>query len=233
MDTYSVYCDESGHMPTGDQPVMVLGALWCPSTEIRRLSGAMRGIKRAHGLAASMEAKWTKVSPAGFDLYRDMVRLFLDEPHLQFRCIVIREKEKLRHAAYGQDHDTWLYKMYYSMLKVVIKPGAQWRIYLDIKDTRSASKMRGLHDVLCNTIRDFDKSIIARIQTIRSHESELLQLSDILIGAVQSANRSAPKEGAKGRLIEFIRHRTGLSLTSSTWLTEPKFNVFAWTPREE
>jgi len=229
--TYNVYCDESGHL-TNVGKVMVLGALWCPVGDARRLSDRLRELKKTHGHSPAMEAKWTKVSPAGFGFYKQALDLFFEEPALRFRALVVPDKGKLRHEAYNQDHDTWYYKMYYSMLKVIVTPDEHFRLYLDIKDTRSAEKMRKLHEVLCNSVYDFDQTIIERVQTVRSHEVELLQLADLLIGAVQYANRGLQTSPAKESLVRHIRERSRYSLVRSTLLTEKKLNIFCWQPGE-
>ena len=118
------------------------------------------------------------------------------------------------------------------MLKAIFRPNASYRIYLDIKDTRSAPKVRKLQDVLCNNAYDFSREIIQKVQTVRSHEAEQIQLADLLIGAVAYANRNLFGSSAKQRLVEIIRERSGYSLTRSTLYMEDKFNLFRWTARE-
>lgn len=232
MTTYSVYCDESGHLPNDRQPNMVLGALWTPLERVRPLSEELRALKRKHGLSPTFEAKWTKVSPAKWDFYRTMVDFFFDHSELRFRAVAVPDKSKLDHDAFGQDHDTWYYKMYFTALSVIITPDDRFRIYLDIKDTRSAAKMRKLHEVLSNNIHDFDQTVIERIQTVRSHEVELLQLADLLIGAVQHAGRGPLQRSAKDRLVKLVQGRSRNTLLNSTPLAETKFNLFVWEPQE-
>ena len=43
-----------------------------------------------------------------------------------------------------------------------------------LKDTRGAAKVKKLHEVLSNAHYDFSRSIIQRIQLVRSHEVEIL-----------------------------------------------------------
>lgn len=68
--------------------------------------------------------------------------------------------------------------MYWVMLKTLFHPNSQYFVYLDIKDTRSAQKVRTLHDVLSNSQRDFERRVIRRVQMVASHEVEQLQLAD-------------------------------------------------------
>jgi len=233
VTTYNVYCDESGHLANDDQPNMVLGALWTSTPNVRRFADEIRALKKQHGLSPQFEVKWTKVSPGKTDFYLALIDFFFDRPELRFRALVVPDKSKLNHAAFGQDHDTWYYKMYFSLLKAIIARDHKFRIYLDIKDTRSAAKMLKLHEVLSNSVYDFDKRTIERVQTVRSHEVELLQLTDILIGAIQYVGRGAATSTAKQRLVRRIQERTGLTLQKSTLITESKFNLFVWRAQEK
>lgn len=233
--TYNVYCDESCHLEHDGQPVMVLGAVWCPLEKAREIAVRIREIKAAHGLPPTFEIKWTKVSSGKQSFYSDLIGYFFDNPDLHFRALVVADKTKLQHERYGQDHDTWYYKMYFDMLKAIFDPASCYRIYVDIKDTRSAAKIAKLHDVLCNNIYDFydfRRQIIERVQTVRSHEVKLLQLADLLIGAVSYANRGLNSSLAKTALVEIMRARSGYSLTRTNLLREDKVNIFIWQPAE-
>jgi hypothetical protein len=207
---------------------MVLGGVWCPLEKTREIAIRVREIKARHTLPPSFEIKWGKVSPAKVQFYLDLVDYFFDDDDLHFRALVVPDKTKLRHSAFRQSHDDWYYKMYFDMLKVILSPHARYRIYLDIKDTRSADKVARLHDVLCNNMYDFHREIIERIQTVRSHEMEQMELADLLIGAVSYANRGLATSPAKQALVERMRSRSGYRLTQTTLLRENKVNLFCW-----
>ena len=180
-ETYNIYCDESCHLENDHQRVMVLGAIWCPLEKTREISVRIREIKNRHEIKPDFEVKWTKVSPAQKEFYTDLIDYFFDDDDLHFRALIVPDKSILRHDRFGQNHDTWYYKMYFNMLKVILSPDAHYRIYLDIKDTRSAAKVANLHEVLCNNMYDFKRQIIERVQTVRSIEVSQLQLADLLI----------------------------------------------------
>jgi len=229
---YNIYCDESCHLEHDRQSVMVLGAVWCPPEKAREVSVHMRELKKSHGLSTTFEIKWTKVSRGQQAFYLDLLNYFLENDDLHFRALVVQDKSKLQHELYEQTHDTWYYKMYFDMLKVILDPGARYRIYVDIKDTRSAAKIGKLHDVLCSDIYDFQRQIIERVQTVRSHEVELLQLADLLIGAVSYVNRGLHTNAAKLAVVERMREHSGYSLTKTTLLKESKVNLFMWEATE-
>ena len=231
--TYNVYCDESCHLEHDCQPIMVLGAAWCPLEKTKHLSSLIREIKVHHGLSPNFEIKWNKVSPAKYDFYQDIVDCFFNEQCLHFRALVATDKQKLQHELFGQDHDTWYYKMYFELLKVIFDADSSYRIFLDIKDTRSADKVRNLQEVLCNNIHDFDHRIIPLVQNVRSHEVELLQVTDLLIGIVSYINRGLDSNKGKARLAEHMQQLSGYKLNAKTALAEKKVNIFLWQPSEK
>jgi hypothetical protein len=229
---FNVYCDESCHLENDQQKVMVLGAVWCPLKKVRDIAIRIREIKGLHNMRTGFEIKWTKVSPAKTDFYLDIVDYFFSERNLYFRGLIVPDKSRLQHEIYSQTHDEWYYKMYFDMLKVILSPEARYRIYLDIKDTRSAIKIAKLHNVLSNNLYDFSRNIIERVQTVRSHEVEILQLTDLLIGAISYINRGLSTSIAKQALIKRIQERSHYSLTLTTLLRENKFNLFRWHASE-
>lgn len=232
MNAYNIYCDESCHLENDHQKVMVLGAAWCLTEKARSINARIREIQTRHGLSLDFEIKWTKVSPGKIDFYIDLIDYFFDNDFLHFRALIVPDKSRLQHERYNQDHDTWYYKMYFDMLKVMLNPDDCYRIYIDIKDTRGALKVKKLHDVLRNNIYDFQRNIIERVQIIRSHEVEILQVADLLIGAIAYVNRGLSSSVAKQRIIDRIRKRSRYDLTKTTLLLERKFNLFKWHASE-
>lgn len=230
--TYNVYCDESCHQEHDHSRAMVIGAVWAPLEKVPEITHRLREKKAVHGKPSDFEIKWNKVSPAGVQLYLDWIDYFFDDDDLHFRALVVPDKSLLRHEDFQQDHDTWYYKMYFGMLKGIIEPKARYRFYLDIKDTRSAPKIAKLKEILANSVYDFSEEIVERIQSVRSHEVEILQLADLLIGAVSYANRELESSPAKLALVERIRERSGYSLVRSTLVKEPKLNILVWHASE-
>ncbi|WP_449426849.1 DUF3800 domain-containing protein [Rhodanobacter umsongensis] len=229
-ETFNLYCDESCHLPNDGKPLMVLGVVSCPLGKVREIAVRLREIKRDHGMPDRFEVKWNKVSKGQVGFYRDWLDYFFDDDDLSFRAVVA-DKTGLQHEAFGQDHDDWYYKMMFLLVQNVIRPDACFRLYLDKKDTRSARKVEKLHDVLCNSLLDFNRKVVERVQVIESHAVEQMQLADLLMGAVGYINRGLAGNAGKEALIDRIKERTGYTLTRSTLLREPKFNLFLWHGR--
>lgn len=232
MKIFNIYCDESCHLENDHQQVMVLGAIWCSEDHSRSIAKRIKGIKTKHNLSPTFEIKWTKVSPGKIDFYMDLLSYFFEEDALNFRALIIPNKTKLCHSAFQQDHDTWYYKMYFELLKVLLYPHDRYRIYLDIKDSKSGEKVTKLHEVLSNNNYDFQRQIIERIQNVHSHEIEQVQIADLLIGCVLAANRDSEVSNAKKALVEKMREFSGYCLTRTTLIREKKVNLFRWSATE-
>lgn len=229
---YNIYCDESCHLEHDSQNAMVLGAVWCPLDKTREIARHLRRIKSSHGLSPTFEIKWTKVSPGQIGFYLALMDYFFDESDLHFRALIVPDKTKLQHSMYRQTHDDWYYKMFFSMLKAILSPDDRYRIYIDIKDTHSSQKAAMLHEVLCNSLYDFRREIVERIQPVASDEVEQLQLADLLIGAISYINRGLSNSAAKNDLVNHMRQRSGYQLTHTTLLRENKVNLFVWEASE-
>lgn len=227
---YNIYCDESCHLEHDKQKAMVLGAVWCSKDNSDKINNEIKEIKVKYNLSKYFEIKWTKVSAGKLNFYHELVEYFFENPNLHFRALVIPDKSILNHEAFNQTHDDWYYKMYFNLLNKIIEPRDENYIYLDIKDTRSAGKVRYLEKVLRNSEYDFESKVIKKVQNIHSHESQQMQLADLLIGAVSYENRGIETSDSKISITDLIKKMTGYSLKKSTLLSENKFNIFIWKP---
>ena len=241
--TINIYCDESCHLQNDKEPVMVIGAVYCPIEKKEEIFERLYSFKLKHNLIPKnkkndnenrtyYELKWNKVSKSKIEYYKDVINYFFDDDDLQFRVLVVSNKSAIDYEKFSHTHDTFYYKMYFGMLKAILNPENSHHIYIDIKDTRSKEKVHKLEQVLRNDKYDYSKEIIKKVQQVRSHEVEILQLTDLLVGATAYVNRGLANSKAKNELINLIKHRSKYSLTKSTLLKERKFNVFIWEPQK-
>lgn len=229
---FNIYCDESCHLPHDDIKPMLLGCIWSSKADASLLSERLKKLKESNRVAPNSELKWTKVSTGNLSFYLSLVDWFFSEPKLHFRVLTVPNKLVLDHAEFNNGSaDLFYYKMYFWLLNKIVSPNARYRIYLDIKDTRSRKKVRKLREALCFDKYDFEGKMIDDIRCIRSHESQLLQLADFFIGAVGYKHRGLKTNAAKVAVIEQIEKNIGRSLDSQTSLFDSKFNMFVWTPR--
>lgn len=226
----NIYSDESDHLGNHG-PNIVIGAIWCSPDEARALSGEVKLAKRRHNLTDAIEIKWTKVSAAKLNYYKELVDIVIDNDSVNFRS-VIAPKANLDHERYNHTPDEFYYILQYLLVRnIATSNEARFRIFLDHKDSWSGYRSHKLQDYLHNTANLLGKEF--GVQPVRSHEVVGLQLADLLIGAVMFANRPVrdAESKAKRDLVEYIEQRSGQKLTEQTPPSVRNFNLFFWEPR--
>lgn len=232
----NIYCDESCHLENDDSNIMVLGAIQCPSELKDSISYDIREIKKRYYINTKAEAKWTKVSNSKLDLYKELVEYFFKNDNLKFRAVVVNNKKKLNHKKYNYgDPDLWYYKMYFLLLDKICDIDNSYRIFIDVKDTNGGPRIKKLKEVLCNNRYDYKGDIIKDVSQVNSNRVDLLQLTDIFIGALafyhrelyKNPNNSQAKSEIIDKIIDNVQEK---SIKSGTVRDEKKFNVFIWSP---
>lgn len=216
--TFNIYCDESTHIEKDREPHMILSYISTPYHLLKMHNKNIREMKIEHFYKG--ELKWSKLSKSQYPFYNELIDYFFSNESLSFRAIII-DKSQLNHKAFNQDHNTFYDKMYYQLLNKKIHPNHTYNIYLDIKDTYSYLKAKSLKKYL-----ERDYKNIRNLQVIRSHESELMQLTDVIMGAINYKLRGFNKVTAKNNVIEKIEKLSDKSLTVQTSPHETKFNLF-------
>lgn len=219
MKSYNIYADESCHLENDGIPFMLIGYTMAPYNKTKEHYDNIKLIKEKHGF--KNEIKWNSVSSSKYDFYQDLIDYFF-KSDLQFRTIVV--DKRLIQLSENENFDDFYYKMYYQLLFHKIDMENSYYIYLDIKDTLSSRKVAKLKKIL-----NIKYSTIRELKNIRSHESILMQMTDLLMGALSYHLRCLDLENkveAKINLIKRIELYHKLPLTKSTSRDNNKFNLF-------
>ncbi|MCK5016665.1 MAG: DUF3800 domain-containing protein [Candidatus Peribacteraceae bacterium] len=229
-DLFNIYCDESCHLENDGKKFMALGAVWLPNNKKKDVMNDLIEIKEKYNLSSHYEIKWQKVSPSKLDFYKEVILYFFENDDLHYRGLVAN-KEELDHESYNQTHDEWYYKMYYNLLSkllsFIFSPRDKHRIYLDIKDTQGNQKIKELRKIISHFMYDFDMELIEHFQVVRSHEVSILQIADLLTGAICALHREETTSDSKNELITLIQEKSGYK-KRSTLPREDKMNIFIW-----
>ncbi|QJA09073.1 DUF3800 domain-containing protein [Romboutsia sp. CE17] len=232
---HNIYCDESCHLPNDNSDVMVLGAITCSKENKQSIFENIRNIKQKYNVSTWNEIKWTKVSNSKIDMYKELIDYFFQNDDLSFRGLIAKNKSDLDHNRYNDgDYNKWYYKMYFTLLNPLIDYDSYYNIFIDIKDTKGGPRVRQLRTVLCNNIYDSKEEVIKGIYQINSRESEILQLTDLLIGCISYVHRGLYEQNStKGKdvLVNYLIEKGNINLYQKTSKYEPKFNLFIWNPR--
>ena len=226
--TYNLYIDESCHLEHDNQPIMCIGYTKIEYDQYPIIKNAVKGIKQRH--KSVTEIKWSKVSMSRMTLYKELIDYFYSSD-ISFRCVLVKNKENLDHEKFNRgDHNAFYYKFIYLLLnnKYVNPIDEKYRVILDIKDTRGRERLRELDTCLNN--KNKGDSPFVYFQNIRSDENELLQLTDLLIGAITFKTRKEHLKSnaskAKCEIVAYLEQKTGYSLDDGTIPWEHKFNIF-------
>ena len=220
----NIYCDESCHLEHDQQKVMAIGGIACPDYAKYNIYKDVKVIKQRYSIPIHQEIKWNKVSKGRLEYYEELINYFFDNELLRFRGVLLPDKSVLRHDDFNQNHDDFYYKMYYYTVSYFLNTEDDIEVYIDIKDTNSMQKIKKLEEVLHNKARNRSKDI-TKIQQIRSHENSILQLTDLLLGAMTYINRGLNSSEAKIQLCSLIKSKSLQCLTNTSSLNETKLNL--------
>jgi len=214
--TYNIYCDESCHLENDHKDFMFLGSITAAYHQVKFHSENIREIKAKHKFFG--EIKWSNVSKSKLGFYLDLIDYFF-ATDLKFRAVGVI-KSKIRNDDFGQSYDDFYYKMYYLLLNHKVDTFASYNVYLDIKDTLSAYKVHKLKNIL-NT----QYEVFRNVQNIRSHESLIMQITDLIMGAISYKNNMLEqKNTAKIHLINKIEQLSKEKMDCTNY--SEKMNLF-------
>ena len=214
--TFNIYCDESCHIEHDHKPYMFLGKVSSAYNQVRFHTENIKEIKKKHHFYA--EIKWTSVSKSKFHFYEKLIDYFFSTD-LQFRTVGV-EKAKISNETFNQTYDEFYYKMYYYLLNHNLNSLYNYNVYLDIKDRLSAFKVNNLKKILNTKF-----GVFRNVQNIRSHESLLLQLTDLIMGAISYYHNNKDKANVtKVKLIDKIKQHSGSGLDKTNY--SEKLNLF-------
>jgi hypothetical protein len=232
MTVFNIYCDESRHTSDKADRYAVIGALQCPRDDKKALVHrihSLQALYNAHG-----ELGWKRVSPNRAEFYDKLLEIFLETPALNFRCIVV-DRHNLDHEQYNDGSpELGFYKLYYQMLVHWLQPSQEYRLYLDWQQNASSSRFRDLKTILTRKLTG--RAHVLSLEPVSSDNQPLVQLADLLIGAVGYAwNERDKAPGASKAKVALLRKlESGLkrsTLASGTPKGEVKFNIFDWQGR--
>lgn len=223
---FDVYCDEcypdvlgSGAPPV---PYMAIGSLWFPSESRARYKQKIHELRDRHKIGP--EFKWNKISPSKEAFYMDLIKWFVSEgDNLRFRCVLVDHRQVNLEQFHDGDQELGFYKFYYQVLHHWVNECNEYAVFCDYKSNRRMDRLETLKGCIQNA-NLFAK--VSTVQAVRSDESVLIQLVDVLSGAVAAKMNDRLTAGsAKWHVVEEIEQRIGHPI-QATARSEQKFNVF-------
>ena len=225
--SYNYYMDETCHLLKDDSRYMVIGALACPKSKTYEITNNIKNIKLQHDIGKMFEIKFTKISPAKYDFYKQLLEYFVSDDNLLFRCVIV-DKQLLDHSKFHQTHDDFYNKMAFWLFRYFLL-GEYNYIYIDYKDTMSYRKGKLVEECLRNDGR-IPSVLQFKVQPINSTESNILQLSDLLVGLIGYKARQLTDSKSKLNLIEYLEKTLKYSIDQTTYGEDCKIDILRWRP---
>lgn len=213
------YCDESSHLQNDQMQYMIIGYISVPYNRIKKIKEEIKKLREKH--ENSLEIKWTKLNSWNYPFYSELVDLFFERTYINFRAIIVDKRRYIADKS-GNDYDRFYYLMYYQLIFHKLDVNNKYNIYLDIKDDLSSYRIEELKNIL-----NIKMGTIQKIQHLRSHEVDLMQICDLFIGAISyKLNFPDNNNISKRRLIGKMEQLSKCDLGSQTNKHERKFNLF-------
>lgn len=222
--TANIYCDESRYSNDHD-PYLVIGAVKCLREDKPKIVSDIARIKAEHGI--SSEIGWKTVSKSKADFYRDILKWFINNDSIVFRCVMANKKRLWSH-----DNEDAFYVVYHQLFSHWMLSDNTYHIYLDRKKNSRNNRIPTLKQ---KVTRDVPKTAtIACAEEVESRECVPVQIADLLIGVVgyvQNGHTDPTKypDGSlfKSELCQYAADLLGRSrISQPTGPYERKFNVF-------
>lgn len=231
---YHIYCDESRQ--TQDR-YMVFGGIITTAENVEFFDKTMHLYREGQNMKA--EIKWGKVSDKKLNEYKALIDLFFSlNKALHFKSIVF-DTHLVDYQRYsGGDKELGFYKFWYQFLLHSFGPYAakddRYLVFLDYR--QSKYKLSELKTILNNGIRkrygsSIREDIFRDIQPLDSKESNILQLVDVLMGAIgyqwNGCHMRTNARKAKILLSEYIAKKANLiSLAQQTPFRKRNFSIW-------
>lgn len=213
---YDLYCDESGT----DKNNFHFGAIHCSRGRAAIFDKQIQQFRAETGLNGEM--KWTKVSSAMSPAYIKFADIFLDDKYATF---IISEINKGYHwRKLASSSDSQFLHAYFHFIEQVTWASSRYAIFLD-ETSSKPYKFNSFHYYLnLPDIRSKAQKKYHTFKLLSSHQHNIMQLVDVILGALTSKATASHKMV----LANHVREK----IAANTKFGRPKLLSYSWVAPE-
>ncbi len=240
------FCDEASQ---NREQFFVLGAVYFALKEgsdvqdaVTKIEHQLTELKAQSDLLDSV--KWSKVpTQAGLflDGYRAFIKTFLENDGVHFKCMVVdTHKHPLNNRKlWGGDFLVGYQKFYCVFLAdglMLRYPNFYYEIVIDeFAGVDCSDVERSVEGRYVKKARPAAAMYYCRVKAGDERKSNLLQLADLLVGAVAFAwnggmNRQSSRAQVRCALVDWLETELKIKLSESTPLSAEKFHIWELKP---
>jgi hypothetical protein len=260
MKTIRIYSDESRHK---NERFMLLGGIWIEEKNVSYATSQIKKLRNYKGYKNSSgkhidflgEFKWQKVSNKYFHVYKELVDIFfewINKDTARFCCMLIDRQNPVIQKENNIDEDGYfklLYQLYFhnSKIPAIYKifpdsiSNSTVKVNLPKLDLSLDSSFRNKFIPLLNPKDEVPKKgFVNNITPIDSKSNDLIQVVDVIIGAIgylqNSLFRKKRAKVDKVKLMKYIFEKMALSgailVSGKTYYVakSTKFNIWVFKP---
>lgn len=226
---FYVYCDESRqdllvnkNAITPTNRYACIGGIMIEYEYVNKVINDIKAIKSNHSVRN--EISWTTVSDSKIHLYSDLIEYFFKNEFLYFRSIIIDSSKVDNETFNNGDHELGYYKFYHQLLLNWLENKYNYRVYTDNKTKANKKRLQSLKLYFNIKMKD---DVILSIQDIDSKFSPILQLENIIMGAVgyKMNFKGNGTSLAKNKIVNEIESYLNLDMYTGN-VRSIKFNLF-------
>jgi hypothetical protein len=215
---FAFYCDESG---ISNDRYTVVGGLCVHRSNVQEMIDTIAAFRTKHNMFR--ELKWTKITNDKASAYLDLVNYFFalnNNNRCHFHSVIF-DSHQWNHNKYNNgDSDIGLSKLYYQVIhhKVCRTCAPHGSIFVRVDHRNSSTSLNDLRGMLnAAALRDYGLSTnpIKSVESCDSKACDILQMNDVILGAVCAARNGKhileATRPAKRKIASLVLEKSGLN----------------------
>jgi len=221
---YHVYADESRQ---DAHRYMLYGLLFIPRGEPEQSLREDCTRLRQQRHWGTGEFKWEEVSHGKMNVYKEFVDVFFNHGVAEFRCLVV-DTHKIDKAYHKGDRETAFYEFYFQALSRNLRLEDEYLVFTDNRQNRQSNR---LTDLKSKTnyhwlLKGATTSLVRNVEPRDSKAEDLLQITDVLLGAVGYDIEERAESPAKVEIVRHIAASIGCDRLRDHWGRDTRFNIW-------